>query len=129
VNVKLLVAGVLSVLAMAGCDNSRARFGPHLKDLKDPDPFTRASAAHFLGTIGVDAAAICLPALEDALNDEDEVVRVNVAEAILKIDSRRKDRALPILIKELESKDSLARRTSVIVLGSIGPAAESAVPG
>ena len=79
-----------------------------------------------LNNIGPDAKE-AVPALIEALKDEDKTARQNAAEALGNMGPDAKD-AVPTLIETLKDKYGAVRRAAADALGSIGPDAEEAVP-
>lgn len=65
-----------------------------------------------------------VPALTEALKDEDLGVRLAFTEAL----GRCGPAAVPALIEALKDKDSTVRWIAAVSLGNIGPAAKVAVP-
>ena len=75
-----------------------------------------------------DWSKAAVPALAQALKDEDEWVRANAAEALGRIGPEAKA-AVPALIQALKNEDVLRVRWGAAeALGQIGPAAKQAVP-
>ena len=99
-----------------------------IQALKDKgDSSVRYSSGKALGQIGPKAKA-AVPALAQALKDEDEWVRANAAEALGRIGPEAKA-AVPALIQALKNEDVLRVRWGAAeALGQIGPAAKQAVP-
>jgi HEAT repeat protein len=83
----------------------------------------RIMSASALGNMGAKARD-ALPALHDALKDEDPQVRVEAARAIWGI-ARDHKTAVPLLKEEL---GGVARQRAILGLGDIGPAAKDAFP-
>jgi HEAT repeat protein len=107
-----------------------ARAGPGCsgdlaKRLQDKDANIRRRVAAQLSQFGP-AAKEALPALQQAVEDEDRGVAVQAAEALWKID--RQKTGLPALVRGLVAKDMPVRREAVRVLGAMGPEAKDAVP-
>ena len=99
-----------------------------IQALKDKgDSSVRYWPAKALAQIGPKAKA-AVPALAQALKDEDEWVRANAAEALGRIGPEAKA-AVPALIQALKNEDVLRVRWGAAeALGQIGPAAKQAVP-
>ena len=68
-----------------------------------------------------------MPALIEALKDDDNEVRRNAASALGRIGPAA-EAAVPALIEALKDDDNEVRRNAAFALGRIGPAAEAAVP-
>ena len=68
-----------------------------------------------------------MPALLEALKDEDEDVRRLAVFALGRISPAPKD-AVPALIEALKDEDEDVRAGAAYALGKIGPAAKDAVP-
>jgi HEAT repeat protein len=110
------------------------RAAPAVKPLaailrRDPESMVRGMAASALSQIGSHEA---LPVLREALADRDAGVRVEVAEALWKINKEVKD-SLPVLVAvvELGVKDdsqSGPAAQAARLLGEMGPSARSAAP-
>ena len=126
--------------------------GPEAKDavpaliqaLQDQDKYVRRDAAGALGKIGTPGAikvakdryrAIVtlgwigskdeVPALIEALQNEDKDVRVNAAVTLREIVS---EDAVPALIQALQGQDEWVRVNAAWALGEIGESAKDAVP-
>jgi HEAT repeat protein len=102
-----------------------------IKELKDPDPKNRISAADELGHLAevrLEDAKAAIPALLKTLKDRDAGVRRAVIAAMEKIDPDPNDYvpALSELLKK--ERDLTVRLEAVKALGKIGPPAKSAVP-
>ena len=123
--------------------------------LASPEPETRAAAGFALSRLGPDAAA-ALPALIEAVDDQEEGVRLAVSESLTQLGSagaaaepallaqleaRREDHvvhalaavsasenALAALVKLLGDDDEFLRAAAVQALGSLGQAARGAGP-
>ncbi len=78
-----------------------------------------------LGSIGP-VASKAVPALAEALRDEEGIVRTCAAEALWKI--ARHPNAIGQLVAELEVADEMAQRHAAEAIGAIGPDAKQAVP-
>src|SRR5262249_56043972 len=103
----------------------RVKVGVVTEILGDPDGCVRARAAWWLGQHGPRAGA-GVPALLEALADEDGSVGVAAAEALWRI--ARHQAALPALIAALGDPSGLARCRAAEALGRIGADAGAAVP-
>jgi HEAT repeat protein len=91
--------------------------------LKYKDTEVRARSAALLRRAGADARD-ALPALIEALADQDIIVRGQAAFALAGIGAP----AVPQLVETLKSQNIDARRLAVIALGKIGPDADVARP-
>jgi HEAT repeat protein len=99
--------------------------------LKDPNPRAREAAAYDLGTLRpkeMPAAKAAIPALIEALQDKDEIVRITVAEAILKIDRTQSQTTIPALIDLLSETNYTVRLRAVDLLRQMGTDATPALP-
>jgi HEAT repeat protein len=95
------------------------------KLLKDDDPNLRFQVASALSRFGPEAKG-ALPALQQAVEDEDRRVAVQVAEALWLID--RQKTGMAALMRGLVAKDVAVRLSALRVLGNMGPEARDAVP-
>ena len=68
-----------------------------------------------------------IPALVDALQNPDPLLRRHAAQALARIGPEARD-AVPDLIVALQDRDEEVRKNVARALGQIGPAAEAAVP-
>ena len=93
---------------------------------QDKVNYVRSSAVRILGMID-SSGEQCVPALIQALADEDTNVRTCAAGAFGGMGPAAKP-AIPALIGVLTDKDFEARRRAAIALGELGPAAQAAVP-
>jgi HEAT repeat protein len=89
--------------------------------LKDPQEFTRIQAVDQLGRIGPDAKE-AMPALIARLKEKGLVT--NVPHALARMGSE----ALPALLETLNSDNAALRNSTVVALGTLGPAAQTAIP-
>lgn len=94
------------------------------EELKYNNVNVRRSAARIIRDTG-DSSAI--PALREALEDEDVMVRMNVIDALERIGPNAEG-AIPALIKALEDVDTTVRRHAIRALGRLGPDAQDAIP-
>jgi HEAT repeat protein len=88
----------------------------------------RSRAAPFealvsLGPVGISAT----PALQEALNDSEAVIRVRAAEALWKV-THQAGACTPALALALKDRSALVRMRAADVLSRIGPEAKAAVP-
>jgi HEAT repeat protein len=91
------------------------------------DPRSRWMAVVALGEMGA-TARDAVPALMEALEDDDSAVRWDAAKALGKLGPAAA-RAVPALVAVLhEQSDAIVRQYAVAALGSMGAAARSAVP-
>ena len=93
--------------------------------LKDPKPSVRAQGAALLGRYGA-AAKEAVPALTEALKDDQAVVAIQAARALWEIDQSLA--GVPTLVKALGSASGSVRGLAATTLGGIGPKARDAVP-
>ena len=91
--------------------------------LKSKDATVRENAAKTLVDLGPDARA-AIPALAEAIQDENLSVGLKAAEALGKIGKP----AIPALTKALQSKNDAIRRLAAEGLSAAGPNAKGAVP-
>ncbi len=100
-------------------------------DSSGDQPAEAAPAAAFaLGRIGT-ASADAVPALQKLLQSKNESLALVSAWALTQIrpgDAQVTGAALPVLIAGLSAKPPLMRQSSAEALGSMGPAAKSALP-
>jgi hypothetical protein len=87
----------------------------------------RQAAARTLAPAGGDTG-VAVPALVEALQDQDSGIRTGAAAALCWIAPQAR-MAVPALVEALKDRDSRVRRLSATALGGIGPAARAAVPG
>ncbi|MGB7443992.1 MAG: HEAT repeat domain-containing protein [Coleofasciculaceae cyanobacterium] len=132
---KLLAATVLKVtllclsLCLLSSSNSWAQpvstsqIAPLIRQLTDSDFRVRHDAADAVVKIGSPA----VPALIEALNDENKQVRWRAASALGDIGAEASS-AVPTLIETLQDEDEYVRRIAAFSLGKIGSAATAAVP-
>lgn len=91
------------------------------------DPKSRWMAVVALGEMG-SAARDAIPALVDALEDDDVAVRWDAAKALGKMGPAAAS-AVPALAAVIhEQSDAIVRQYAVAALGKIGPPAKAAVP-
>ncbi len=130
---KLSQPGKLSVrelcLTLAFIEADPAVAGPALQKVaKDEKSPARAPAIFALGRIG-DKSALKL--ITNAVEDNDPVVRLGAAWALLQFDNKNPDYiaiAVPRLAQGLERPDPRVRRLAAETLSQLGPAAAAAVP-
>ncbi len=106
-----------------------------IKELGNPDPGIRCSAADILRGLAWDAVA-AIPALIEGCRDPNEQVRAYCVHALVDIGyavHRRVPAALPslaaavpVLIAALDDESGDVRDTAVYALGAVGPAAAPA---
>ena len=103
--------------------SARESFAELVDALKDPDFGVRSSAAAALVNIGVEA----VPHLESLLDDPRQLVRVNAACNLLKIQAH--DPALAVLADAMraDQKEKI-KRNAFYDLANMGPAAVRALP-
>lgn len=94
--------------------------------LADPEPTVRTSAVWELGLLGKMLPLDLPPKMIAALGDESSSVRSAAATALRA--AQLTIGVVPSLMKALESPDREVRYQAAILLGRVGPAAESAVP-
>jgi hypothetical protein len=87
----------------------------------------RASAAYSLGRIRADVRA-AVPALSEALDSEDALLRVNAAASLVKIEPSLNKESLKILLGGLEDNRSFVRNSAIRTIGQMGQDAREAVP-
>ena len=96
------------------------------RSLKHPDAAVREEADWALAGMG-SAAGPALPALREALGDEDGKSRFVVLLAIADI-AEESDAAVPVLAAALTNDDQRVREHAASALGHLGPRAAPAVP-
>ena len=95
--------------------------------LSSGDKTVRQRAAQVLGDTPA-AGALAIQSLVQALGDEDEFVRLTVLNTLDNLGSAAAP-ATSVLVKILaDSNDIIERGFAALVLGSVGPAADEAVP-
>jgi len=87
----------------------------------------RASAAYSLGRIRADIRA-AVPALSEALDSEDALLRVNAAASLVKIEPSLNKESLKILLGGLKDSRKYVRNSSIRAIGQMGQDAREAVP-
>lgn len=100
--------------------------GYWLQCLSVADPFQRLHAATVLGLMG-EAAQGAVPALVEALRDDDLAVRRMVTAALGEIGPAART-AVPVLVAALRDRSPAVRRRAAYSLGELGGAAFKAVP-
>lgn len=111
-------------LGQFGPDAGESAVGPLVKALDDPAYSVRQRAAVALGRLGP-VARQATPRLEQALADPNYRPRTDVALSLWQITGKT-DQSLPVLLKELQSKD--APWEAAAAIGKMGRAAAPAVP-
>ncbi len=96
-----------------------------IAELHDESGGHRAWAARLLGKAGA-AAKGAIPALTEALKDEQEQVRRAAAETLVKLGLPV--RALPVLIATLKDGPAYRRKWAAWTLGKVGAPAKGAIP-
>ena len=99
--------------------------------LNDKDPRAREAAAYDLGALRpkeLYAAKAAIPALLETLQDQDEIVRITAAEAIVKIDRTQSSNTVPTLVELLQEQNFTVRLRSVDLLRQMGTDAALALP-
>jgi HEAT repeat protein len=87
----------------------------------------RRYAARALGEAGVEGSA-AIPALKNAVDEDlDSEVRCAAIDSLGKLGNSTKD-AIPILVKNVSSRNEPIRLHALTALGSLGPLAAEAVP-
>src|SRR6266542_2328081 len=94
-----------------------------LKALKNPNPQVRYNSAELLLRLGP-VAKFAIPALQEALKDENARVRMKVAEALWTIERPPARELLPVLIVGLKEKDAAVRIDALVVLRQMGKTAK-----
>src|SRR5262249_39756885 len=94
---------------------------------KHPDPKVRYQSAELLRGLGP-VAKFAIPALREALKDNDTRVRVKAAEALWTVEKPAPNVVLPVLVAALQEKDADLRVSALMVLGRLGRSARTAVP-
>ena len=109
-------------------------YGEHvprlMNALTDPAAETRDAAAYDLGALRPGErgkAKVALPALEEALNDSQALIRIRVAETILAIDAKRTKEVVPVLVNLMAETNFLLRLRAIDSLRLIGTEAKDAV--
>jgi HEAT repeat protein len=131
----LYLAGAFVVPPSARAQDDNDRLERNLHDLKSKNADVRAYAAEALGEgaspdFPVDRREPmrkAIPALMEALTDNDPEVRLQAANALGNIPGDMRV-AVPPLIKALRDKDNSVREHAAQSLGNIGQSAELAVP-
>lgn len=116
-------------IALAFMEADVAVAGPALQKIaQDSASPARPAAIFALGKMG-DKSALKL--ITNAVEDQDPIVRLASAWALLQLDPKNPDYiaiAVPRLAVGLERPDPRVRKLAAETLGSLGPAAASAVP-
>jgi hypothetical protein len=102
-----------------------------VKELRNPGPEVRCSAADILRGLGKDAEA-AVPALVAGFGDPDEQVRAYCVHALVDIGYALRERAaaaVPALAGLLRDGNAEVRSLAAHALGAIGPAATPAAAG
>ena len=120
--VTVLFVGLVSIW-MGGCQTPEQKVERLIKKLGHKKAKVRANATEALSNIGEDA----VPALIQALQDQDEWVRSRATLALGRIGGGAED-AVPALMQTLQDKDVYVRKYAASALGSIGEGAIDAVP-
>lgn len=97
-----------------------------IRQLEDPNPDNRWSAAGALASMGAEARD-AVPALREAIRDTDEKVRWYTVWALGEMGPEARD-AVPELTAALDDFDDDVRGYAARALGRIGPDAAAAVP-
>ena len=122
----LLLVCLFSLVASAG-EIQESQVESLIKQLQDED--VRSNAVEALGQIRSKDA---VPALIQALQDQDPEVHVRAASALVQIGTPKTLKALktavPDLIQALQDRDKGVRADAASVLGMIGEGAKDAVP-
>jgi hypothetical protein len=120
-------AGLNAILrAMRLDDPVSARIHSLIGALHRPFHHERIFALEQLGSIGA-AAADAVPALAEALTDQNEYVRQHAADALGRIGPAAAD-AVPALVEALKGANAVVRQHAADALRRVGPAAADAVP-
>src|SRR4051794_35365002 len=115
------LAAIALVVVCIGCGKSARRLQEELKASESP---TRVHAVHALQEKQKDAA-VAVPALVGALEDEDPFVRRDAARALGKFGSAAKD-AVPSLVSKLSDREPGVRKAATQALQKIDPTAVAA---
>jgi HEAT repeat protein len=110
---------LLVVLLAAGCGKGSTAYW--IDQLKAPDPGTRLKAVRTLPERRGDAVQV-IPALVEALKDEDVDVRRGAAYGLGTFGEQAKD-AVPPLVASLRDREPAVRKAAGIALKQIDPAA------
>ncbi|HEY2156141.1 MAG TPA: HEAT repeat domain-containing protein, partial [Isosphaeraceae bacterium] len=95
--------------------------------LKARDPFVRVIAARALGRTGPEGVSLALPALREALDEEDMSSRLKAAESLW--DLGHAGDAIPVLVAALGARDGYnSRNQASQILQRIGPGNKDAIP-
>lgn len=104
---------------------------PLIRIFKSEDPFTRQGAVRALGQIKFDGVPDCIADrifdfIDNALKDEDKLVRKETAKALQILSESRRERAFESLINALDNEDDDVRRLAAEALGLFD--CEKAIP-
>lgn len=104
---------------------------PLIRIFKSEDPFTRQGAVRALGQINCDGVPDCIADrifdfIDNALKDEDKLVRKETAKALQILSESRRERAFESLISALDNEDDEVRRLAAESLGLFD--CEKAIP-
>lgn len=101
---------------------------PMLKmGLKHEKAHVRASCARAFG-LKYTSGAAAADELIEVLNDSDRAVRINAAEALVRINAGKNQKAVPVLTAGLDAADENELMRIANLLHRIGPAAKAAIP-
>ncbi len=118
----------LNVAIGTGAGEQQTPVQQLIQQLQDPSETTRLKAAKELGKLG-SAAREAIPALNNALNDTDEDVRIVAARSLKMIQAAGgPSDQVQRLIRELQSADETVRLKAAKDLGKLGSAAVEAIP-
>ncbi len=96
-------------------------------NLKDKDSDVRSTTATILAGFGTNAVA-AIPELVAMLEDPELAVRYAVSAALINLDHETAKQAVPILMRQLQSKDRLVRLVAMGALGNFHSRAKEAIP-
>jgi HEAT repeat protein len=98
------------------------------KHLEDPFGGARFAAAYALGNIGPAAKTAGAALMKHARTSRDEFLKVTCAWALVKVDERTLDTALPILIEGARSRDPNVRSACARGLGDVKAKPATSLP-
>lgn len=104
---------------------------PLIRIFKSEDPFTRQGAIRALGQINFEGIPDCISDrifdfIDNALKDENKLVRKETAKSLQSLSESRRERAFESLIKALDNEDDEVRRLAAESLGLFD--CEKAIP-
>lgn len=91
-----------------------------VRDLTSKDPLARRAAVYALGEIGP-AARSAAPTVRRLLRDKEPFVRLWAANALAKVEPRKRQETIATLTRGLKDEAGFVRSLSASFLGALGP--------